>query len=340
MEGVAEATQNIVQGGSGWLADRIRRNKPIAIVGYALAALSKPTIGLATAWPSVLASRFADRLGTGIRSAPRDALIAGSVDEGRRGAAFGLEGIGDNMGAVIGPLISVALLFLLHMPLRSIFLVAFIPGAIAVLLIGTVREAPIDGDPPRTRFDLRALPSSYWRYLAAIGVFGLGNASSAFVILKAAEVGLPAELTILVYAGYNLVAAIASYPIGELSDRIGRKRVMVATLAIFAAAYGGLAVASSGLVVAILFALYGAHRGAIRAVGKALAVDLAPRELRASSVGIYSSVLGLSALIAGVAAGTLWDRFGSQTTFAVLATLGLAGTLVLAAVVPARAARS
>ena len=337
VEGVAEATQNIVQGGSGWLADRIGRNKPVAVVGYALAALAKPTIGLATAWPSVLASRFADRLGTGIRSAPRDALIAGAAPRERRGAAFGLEGIGDNMGAVVGPLVAVALLYLVHLPLRAIFLIAFIPGLLAVALISAVPERRATASAPRPRFELRAFPSAYWRYLAAIGVFGLGNASSAFVILKAAEVGLPAEATILVYAAYNFVAAIASYPAGQLSDVWGRKRVMVATLAIFAAAFGGLALATSGLVVAVLFALYGVHRGAVRAVGKALAVDLAPAEVRASSVGLYSSVVGLAALAAGTMAGALWDRFGSQTTFATAAALALLGTVLLALLVPARA---
>ena len=335
VEGVAEATQNIVQGGSGWLADRIGRNKPIALVGFVLAALSKPTIGLATAWPGVLASRFADRLGTGIRSAPRDALIAGAVADSRRGAAFGLEGIGDNLGAVIGPLFAAALLYLLHVDLRAIFLIAFIPGAIAVALISVVPERHPDVRTERTRFAMRALPAAYWRYLGAMAVFGLGNASSAFIILKAAEVGLPAESTILVYAGYNLVAALASFPAGDLSDSWGRKRVMLVTLALFAVAYAGLALASTGLVVAILFTVYGVHRGALRAVGKALAVDLAPRELRASGIGIYGIALGLSALVAGVGAGVLWDRFGSQTTFVVASVLAASGTLLLAVLVPA-----
>src|SRR5438093_1338675 len=158
VEGVAEATQNIVQGGSGWLADRPGRTKPVAVVGYALAALAKPTIGLATAWPSVLASRFADRLGTGIRSAPRDALIAGAAPRERRGAAFGLEGIGDNMGAVVGPLVAVALLYLVHLPLRAIFLIAFIPGLLAVALISAVPERRATASAPRPARSARPSP--------------------------------------------------------------------------------------------------------------------------------------------------------------------------------------
>ena len=156
VEGVAEATQNLVQAASGWLADRTGRSKPIAIAGYALAALAKPTIGLATAWPGVLASRFADRFGTGLRSAPRDALIAGSVEERRRGLAFGLEGIGDNLGAVVGPLIAAGLLYLLQVPLRSVFFLAFVPAAIAVALVSTVPDPRPAGPARRGRPPLPA----------------------------------------------------------------------------------------------------------------------------------------------------------------------------------------
>lgn len=332
IEGVADATQNIVQGASGWLADRIGRSKPIAIVGYVLAALAKPTIGLASAWPMVLASRFVDRLGTGIRSAPRDALIASTVDESRRGAAFGLEGIGDNMGAVLGPLLAALLLYVLHVQTRAIFLIAFVPGLVAVALITSVpetRAARVNEE----RFDVRALPTAYWRYLAAIVVFGIGNASSAFLILRASDVGVPAELTLIVYAGYNLVAALASYPAGRLSDTWGRKPVMVATLAVFAATFALLAVASTGALVAVAFGLYGLYRGALRTAGKALAVDLAPAELRATGVGMYSSAIGLSALVAGAIAGGLWDRIGAAATFGWGAGCGAVGAILLALLV-------
>lgn len=332
VEGVAEATQNIVQGGSGWLADRMGRSKPVALVGYSLAALAKPTLALAAVWQHVLASRFTDRLGTGIRSAPRDTLIANAIDPRQRGAAFGLEGIGDNLGAVIGPLFAAALLYLLHVDLRAIFLIAFVPGAIAVLLISLVPEAPRTGARgPRLR--IAALPGRYWRYLAAIAVFGIGNASSAFIVLRAADIGIPAELALLVYAGYNLVAALASYPAGELSDALGRTRLMVATLLVLGLAFAGLAFANSGWMVALLFALYGVHRGALRAVGKALAVDLVPEQLRASALGLYSSTLGLSALVAGPVAGFLWDRVGPTATFGYGAACAFLGAVLVALLV-------
>ena len=221
---------------------------------------------------------------------------------------------------------------MLHVQTRAIFLIAFIPGLVAVALISLVPETqPTPKD--TSRFDIRALPGAYWRYLAAIVVFGIGNASSAFLILRASDVGVSAELTLIVYAAYNLVAALASYPSGRLSDTWGRKPVMVGTLAIFAATFALLAIATSGIVVAVCFALYGVHRGALRTAGKALAVDLAPPELRATGVGMYSSTIGLSALVAGAIAGGLWDRVGAAATFGWGAGCGAAGAILLAILV-------
>jgi MFS family permease len=334
VEGIAQATQNIVQGGSGWLADRLGRNKPVALVGYAVAALSKPSIGLATVWPHVLAARFADRLGTGVRSAPRDALIAGSVDTSRRGAAFGLEGVGDNLGAVLGPLLTAALLYLAHLQFRTLFLLAFVPGAIAFALISAVREVP--RGTTGTELAVRGLPPPYWRYLAAIGVFGLGNLSSAFVILKSSAVGIGPEQTLFVYAGYNFVAALASYPAGGLSDRLGRKRVLLVGLAVLVIAFGGFASTASAVVVAALFVLYGVYQGVFRAVGKALATDLAPKSSRGSAVGLYGTVVGLSALLASAIAGQLWDRFGPGAAFGYAVACAIGGIALISVLVPSR----
>jgi MFS transporter len=169
----------------------------------------------------VLAGRVADRLGTGIRSAPRDALIAGSVDDSRRGAAFGFEGVGDNLGAVVGPLLAAALLFALQITTRSLFVIAFLPGAAAFILVVLVTEGRHQSDtrlgPARLR--LSDLTANYWKYLLAVGVFGVGNSSNAFIILKATSIGIPTELAVIVYAAFNFVAAVVSYPAGDLSDR-------------------------------------------------------------------------------------------------------------------------
>ena len=333
IEGIAEATQNVVQGGSGWLADRLQRNKPLALVGYGLAALAKPAIGFATVWPQVLAGRFVDRLGTGIRSAPRDALIANSIEERRRGAAFGLEGVGDNLGAVLGPLIAAGLLYLFAIDLRSIFFIAFVPGLLAFAVMALVREKPArDARAGDGRVSIRRLPGAYWRYLLAVGAFSIGNSSKAFIILRATDVGIPAERTLLVYAGYNFVAAAASYPAGGLSDRWGRKRVLLIALAVFAIAYAGLALSTSASLVTALFLFYGLFQGTFRAVGKALAVDLVPVELRGSGGGIYGAVVGLSALVASVVGGQLWDGLGPTAIFGYGAACAVLGALMLAPV--------
>jgi len=336
VEGIAEATQNAVQGVSGWLADRIQQDKPVALVGYGVSALGKPVMGLATAWPQVLIGRFADRLGSGIRSAPRDALIAGSVEEQRRGAAFGLEGIGDNLGAVAGPLLAAVLLFLFAVPMRSIFYLAFIPGVIAFLLVvGVTETVPSESRAaPRLSLGLRDLSPTYWKYLFAVAVFGIGNSSNAFIILKATTVGISTELTVLIYAGFNLVAAAVSYPAGDLSDRWGRQRLFLAALAIFVVAYLGFAVSGSALVVGLLFILYGAYQGTFRTVGKTLATDLVPSERRATGVGIYASVVGLAALIASIVGGQLWVRVGPTATFLYGVCFAILGGLLLAALVP------
>jgi MFS family permease len=336
VEGVAEATQNAVQGASGWVADRVRRNKPVALVGYGVSALGKPVMGLATTWPQLLVGRFADRLGSGIRSAPRDALIAGSAGDQQRGAAFGLEGIGDNLGAVVGPLIAALLLYLFAVPLRSIFFLAFIPGVVAFLLVAAVTEArPVGSNaPPRLSFGLGDLPPTYWKYLVAVAVFGIGNSSNAFIILKATVVGIPTELTVLIYAGFNLIAAAVSYPAGDMSDHFGRQRLFLAALAIFVVAYLGFAVSENAFVVGLLFILYGAYQGTFRTVGKTLATDLVPSDRRATGVGIYASVVGLAALVASIVGGQLWVRVGPTATFLYGAWFAFLGGLLLAVLIP------
>jgi MFS family permease len=201
VEGIAGATQNIVQGFSGWLSDKLQKRKPIAVTGYILAAVAKPLMGLATTWQGVLGGRFLDRLGAGTRTAPRDALIASSVDDKHRGKAFGLEGIGDNAGAFVGPLVAVVLLIALHSDIRWIFYLAVIPGLLAVLMILLVKERPAPVT-AKSKIDLslRQFPKPYWRYLLATALFGVGNSSNSFLILQTKDLGASLEATILIYA--------------------------------------------------------------------------------------------------------------------------------------------
>lgn len=341
IEGVAQALQNIVQGFSGWLSDRLGRRKPVALAGYVLSALSKPFIGLSTTWAQVLVARSMDRLGSGSRSAPRDALVAASAAPEDRGKAFGLEGIGDNLGACLGPLLAILLLSLLHGSLRPIFLLAIIPGLLAVVLILFVREQPVAVR--RTRAPLEThfgrFPRAYWKYLGVILLFGLGNSSNTFLILRTRALGAPLSTTILIYACFNLIAALASYPAGYLSDKFGRRRVLFWAFFVFGIVYAGFGFASNLLLCGTLFVMYGLYQGIFRAVGKALATDFLPPDLHASGVGWYTTAVGLSGLVASIVAGQLWTRVGPPATFIYGAVFAFLGTIALLVLVPARTGR-
>jgi MFS family permease len=339
IEGVATGTQNIVQGFAGSLSDHLQRRKSVALVGYAIAAFSKPLIGLSSAWPGVLGARFADRFGTGVRSAPRDALIAASADEAHRGKAFGLEGAGDNAGAFLGPLLAILLLAGLRLDLRWVFFIAVIPGLLAFLMILLVEERAVSvAAKAKLGGGLGRFPRPYRAYLAATALFGLGNSSNAFLILETKALGASLTLTILIYAAFNLVAALASYPAGALSDRFGRRNLVVAALAVFFASYLGFALTRNVVVIGLLFVLYGVHQGVFRAVGKALASDLSPDALRASGVGWYGATVGLTGLVASAVAGQLWDRVGHAAVFvygAAAAVIGAAALMILVRSPPA-----
>ena len=339
VEGIAQALQNVVQIVSGRLSDKLQRRKPVALVGYALGALAKPLIGLSTAWVGVLGARSLERLGSGVRSAPRDALVAASAEPAHRGKAFGLEGIGDNLGAFLGPLLAIALLEWLHLGLRAIFLVAVVPGSLAALMVVFVREQPAPPSQQKLDLDLRRLPSDYWKYLAATALFGVGNSSNSFLVLRTRDLGASLEATIFVYALLNLVAALVSYPAGYLSDKLGRKGVLLLSFLIFIVVYAGFGFSSNVFLVGFLFVLYGTYQGMSRSVGKALATDFAPAELQASGVGCYTATIGLTGLVASVVGGQLWTRLGPAATFRFGAACALVGSVALAVLVPVRRAK-
>jgi MFS family permease len=258
VDGFAQATQNIVQGFSGALSDKLQKRKSIALAGYLLAAVAKPLMGLSTVWQGVFAARLLDRLGAGTRSAPRDALIASSVDEKDRGRAFGLEGLGDNAGAFLGPLLAVFLLHVLQVEIRTIFYLAMIPGLLAFFMVQLVKERPVSVTAKaKIDFSLRQFPKEYWRYLLATALFGLGNSSNAFLILRTQDIGASLETTILIYAAFNLVAALISYPAGSLSDTWGRRNILLASFVIFLIAYLGFALTQNIFLVTVLFVTTG-----------------------------------------------------------------------------------
>jgi len=330
VEGIAEATQNVVQGFSGWLSDKLQKRKPLALIGYVVSAFGKPLMGMATAWSGVLGGRFLGRLGAAFRSAPRDALSSSSVSDEYRGRAFALEGIGDNLGAFLGPLLAVLLLLSFHFEIRWIFLLAIVPGLLAFLMILLVHDRPVSvAAKSKTDISLREFPVGYWKYLLVIAIFEMGNSSNSFLILQAKSSGASFAVTILIYAGFNLVAALISYPAGSLSDRWGRRNIMLAAFVIFFVAYLGFARIGSVVAIAVLFIFYGLFQGIFRTVGKGFASDFVPELLRASAVGWYSAIVGLLELVASVVAGLLWDHFSHAAVFYYGAVFAIAGSVGL-----------
>ncbi len=243
-------------------------------------------IGLSSTWQGVLGARSLDRFATGTRSAPRDAMVAASASPEHRGKAFGLEGIGDNLGACLGPLIAIALVSWFGFDLRSVFFLAIVPGLFAAGMILLLREQPASAPSKATpETTVGRFPNAYWRYLTVTAVFGIGNSSNSFLILRTKDLGGSLTTTVLIYALFNFVAALTSYPAGYLSDRLGRKRVLLASFGVFLIVYLGFSSVTNVSLMAVLFVVYGVFEASYRAVGKALATDFVPANLRASSVG-------------------------------------------------------
>ena len=331
IDGIAEATANITKLFSGWLSDRSGRRKPLILLGYGLAGLSKPLFPLANGALPILGARFADRIGKGIRGAPRDALIADVTPDRLRGRAFGLRQSLDTAGAVIGPLLALALMLLLAGDMRLVFWFAAIPAGLAVLLvIFGVEDRPSDPDmarPPLRWSELGDLGGGFWLVVAIAVTFSLARFSEAFLILKASEEGLALALAPLVLVVMNLFYSAGAYPAGALSDRLPPERLLLCGIALLV--LGDLLLAL-GQGVAWAFAgiaLWGIHLALTQGILSRMVADRAPPRLRGSAFGLFNLATGLALLVASVAAGLLWDRVGSQATF--LAAAGCAGIAAL-----------
>lgn len=344
LEGVAEATAAITKVFSGSLSDWLGRRKPLAVIGYGLAALTKPVFPLAGSVAWVFFARFVDRIGKGIRGAPRDALIADLVAEDKRGAAYGLRQSLDSVGAFLGPLLAIVAMGWLAGDVRAVMWVAVLPAMIAVLvLVVGVREPP--PDPAATaakRPDLllgwRALPARYWRVCAFGTVFTLARFSEAFLILKAQQTGLALQWLPLVLIVMNLVYALSAYPVGWLSDRLAPRRLLLAGTMVLLLADGVLAFAATPAAALAGAALWGLHMGLTQGLLAKLVADAAPARLRGTAFGVFNLLLGLALFAASAIAGGLWAWFGPVATF--LSGGVLAATVVLALLlVPTSAAR-
>jgi MFS family permease len=339
IEGAAETTAALLKLASGWWSDRVRKRKPLIVGGYALASFVRPLIAIAQSAGQVLAIRVADRVGKGIRGAPRDALIADSVDESVRGRAFGFQRAADHAGAAVGPLMAFAALTWWHTSvpvaqrLRPVFWMAAIPGIVAVIVaIVFVRERAFAPEraAPKAGAPLPAivpLGKRFWAALGVITLFTLGNSTDAFLLLRAAQLGVPVPLAPILWAMLHVVKSTTSTPGGALSDRVGRKPAVIAGWTIYAVVYLLFGRATQAWQAWALFAVYGLYFGLSEGTEKAMVADIVPAGRRGVAFGWYNLAIGIGALPASVVFGILWDRYGSATAF----TFG-AGVAGLAAI--------
>jgi len=327
IEGIAESTASLLKILSGWWSDRLVHRKRFVIAGYGLSSIGKPLLALAGSWQVVLGARVVDRLGKGIRTSPRDALIASSCDPASRGRAFGLHRAMDTTGAVIGPLLALLLLSL-GVGYRAIFLLAFIPAAMGVALLMLIRETHAGSSAPAASASAAShfrLSPDLVRFLAAYAVFAAGNSSDVFLLLRARDLGLSTHAVLLAYVFYNAVYALAAGPAGWLSDKLSRTKLLVSGLLVFAVVYIGFASATHAWMIWPLFALYGFYGAATEGVLKALVADFSTEGSRGTAMGCMHTVTGLFAFLASSVAGLLWTRIGAAAPFLYGAGCALAG---------------
>lgn len=330
IEGIAEMTASLLKLFSGVLTDRTRSAKPWVVGGYGLAALARPLLAFASGWPLVLVLRFADRIGKGLRSSPRDALLARSIEPSQRGLAFGLHRAMDNAGAVIGPLAAAAMLAS-GLALRDIFLWAAVPGALAVALALAVRDAAPAPVASKPGFDWRlaGFPAPFRRYLLVLALFTLGNSSNMFLLLRARELGVPEAQVPVLWALVSVVAMLLSTPLSALSDRLGRQRLILSGWAVYGHFYLVLGLVGQSWALWPLFAAYGVFLAATEGAEKALVADLAPGALLGTAYGWFNLTTGIMLLPASLVFGGLWQSVGHVAAFGFSAGCALCAAMLL-----------
>lgn len=395
IEGTAETVASLLKFASGWWSDRLERRKGLVTVGYAISSVLRPLTGLATMPAHVFAVRVGDRVGKGIRTSPRDAILADSVEADVRGRAFGFHQSADHLGAVLGPLVAFALLRWAGVSIRAVFLFAAIPAAAAVavlvlmvreddrrtkMVMGSGRRGGMfrsGGDPtsgatdvaetsaaPRAPYDPRGAPAPnapaagdgvraplgasppgaatlggrFQAFVAVVLLFTLGNSTDAFLLLRARDLGIASTLIPILWAAFHVVKSAVATPAGALSDRVGRRALIVAGWLVYAGVYLGFAHADGALMAWALFLVYGVYFGLTEGVQKALVADLVPAAARGRAFGWYNVALGLGALPASLVFGAVWDRWGAPTAFTLGAAIAASAALLLLAVLPSRSA--
>ena len=331
IEGIAESTAALVKVLSGFWSDKIGKNKPFMVIGYGLSALIIPLYTFVVSPVQVLVLRFIERFGKGIRTAPRDSLIAGSITDGESGKSFGLQKAMDNSGAILGPLIAFAMLSSVPGNYRLIFLVAGIPAIIAILvLVLGIKEVRKGGHELFVKFHFKDFPAKYYFFLIIVFFFTLGNSTDALLMVKANDIGIKVALIPLVYLITNVVSVLASIPVGSLADRIGKEKILITGFLIYAVVYYGFGVTTSMGAIIALFALYGLYSAATDGIQKAFISDMIDSNKKGTGLGIYNALLGVTLLPASLIAGFLYDKINSSVPFYFgAATAGFSAILML-----------
>jgi MFS family permease len=340
IEGLAEATASILKLFSGWLSDRLGGRKWLAVIGYGLSAFSKPFFYFASTWEMVAAVRWIDRVGKGIRTAPRDALVADSVTKETRGLAFGFHRAMDTAGAMTGIIIAALVVWLAQKntldlsesTYQTVVLISLLPAFLAVLsLVVGARDVPVKGQRAAPKFSLRGMGKPYIAFLVIVSIFTLGNSSDAFLVLRAQNLGVSVTGILIMVAMFNLIYASVSTPAGSLSDRIGRRRLIIGGWLVYAAIYLGFAFAQVAWQVWLLYVVYGFYYGMAYGTANALVADLTPENLRGTAYGTYNATIGLLAFPASLIAGILWQGVGNWPGFGPSAPFLFGGILALIA---------
>lgn len=333
IEGAAEAANSILKIISGRLSDRWNARKPLVLFGYSLSSLVRPCMALATSWLHVLALRFTDRLGKGIRGAPRDALLARISAPSIRGRVFGVQRAMDHAGAVAGPLIASAFLYFKPEQYRQLFAWTIIPGIVVVLLLTRLKDdrspAKSSGKPQPTLTGWRNLPARLWVLLGILFVFTLGNASDAFILLRLSDLGVGSAWIPIIWAALHVVKATSSVVGGTLSDRVGRRRLIVAGWIIYAVVYFAFARVNGQAAMITVFMIYGLYYGLTEGAERALIADLTPAGLQGTAFGLYNAVIGVGALVASVLFGVVWTEVNPVAAFFMGGALALLAALLL-----------
>lgn len=318
IEGIAESTASLLKTFSGWLSDKIGNRKWLMAAGYGISTLSRPIVALATGWHHVMGSRFMDRFGKGIRTAPRDAIIVESTDKAFLGRAFSFHRSLDTMGAVVGPALAFLFLGIFLNNYRAVFWLSMVPGIIAVLLIIffiTEKKKVSVAHLRRPKLTLKHFDWRFKFFVLVATLFALGNSSDVFLILRAQQIGIPTVMIPVVYLLFNLIYSLSAIPAGIAADRFGRKRVILLGFVLFAVLYYGFAVAGDTTAIWLLFGFYGIFMGLTEGIQKAFLATIIPPDFKATAFGVYNTAVGLAMFPASLIGGWLWDNISPSATF-------------------------